>query len=172
MRSITKYLILFGVTLLLQTLLLDHLTISVYFAPMIYTAVLLLLPVSAPSVLNLFVGFGAGLVMDILCGTAGLHTIVTTATGYLRRPLLVAIVGHEGMRDVNAPSRKSIGSSQFFRYFILMVAIHDLLFYLFETLSAGHLLYTLLRFGAGTLSSLIFLLVTAHLFTVKTSERK
>lgn len=171
MRNITKYLTLFAVTLLLQTFVFDRLTLSVYFAPMIYMAVLLLLPVSVPSVANLFTGFAAGAAMDLLCGTAGLHTIASTAAGYVRRPLLTAIVGHEGMRDVSIPSGKTMGQRQFAQYFILMTAFHGLIYYLFESLSFGHILYTLLRFAAGTLFSLLFLWIAARIFTVKASRQ-
>ena len=171
MRNITNYISLFAVTLLLQTFVFDRLTLSVYFAPMIYFAVLLLLPVSTPSIINLLAGFAAGAAMDMLCGTAGLHTIASTAAGYVRRPLLTAIVGHEGMRDVNTPSGKTMGQRQFAQYFLLFTVFHGAIYYLFETFSFGNVLHTLLRFAAGTLCSLVFLWITARLFTVKVSRQ-
>lgn len=172
MRNIGKYIILFAVTLLLQTFFFDRLTVSVYFAPMIYIAVLVLLPVNTPSIVNLLVGLAAGAAMDALCGTAGLHTIAALAAGYVRRPLLVAIVGHEGMRDGNVPAAKTMGHRQYIQYFILITVLHALVFYLFEVFSFGHPLHTLLRFSVGTLSTLVLLWIAAYLFTPKLSLRQ
>lgn len=172
MRNIVKYIVLFAVTLLLQTFFLDRLTLSVYFAPMICIAVVVLLPVSAPPALNLFTGFAAGAITDLLCGTAGLHTIAALATGYVRHPLLRAIVGHEGMRDGNVPSSKSMGRRQFVQYLLLITAFHGMIFYTFEVFTFGHLLHTLLRFVVGTASSLLLLWITARLFTPKVSARQ
>lgn len=172
MRTTVRYAILFAATMLVQTLVLDRLMLSVYFAPMIYTAVLLLLPVETPSVVNLFTGFGSGVVMDLLCGTAGLHTIASTAAGYIRRPLLTAIVGHEGMRDVNVPSGKTMGRRQYVQYLLIMTAFHAIVFYAVDSLTFGHFLYTALRFAVGTVSSLLMLWVTARLFTIKTGSRQ
>lgn len=172
MRNVFRYITLFAATLLLQTFFFDRLTLSVYFAPMIYIAVLLLLPVKTPAMANLAVGLIAGAVTDLLCGTAGLHTIASLAAGYVRRPLLTAIVGHEGMRDGSIPSARSIGRRQFAQYFILMTVLHALVFYLFEVFTIGHILHTLLRFALGTLSSLLFLWIAAYLFTSKDSGRQ
>lgn len=172
MRNTLRYILLFAVTLLLQTFFFDRLTLSVYFAPMIYIAVLVLLPVSAPSVVNLLTGFAAGAITDVVCGTAGLHTIASLATGYIRRPLLAAVVGHEGMRDGNVPSPKSMGHRQFAQYFILITVFHGLIFYIFETFTFGYFLRTLLRFAIGTASSLLFLRIAAYMFTSKVTVRQ
>lgn len=163
---------LFAITVLLQTFFFDRLTLSVYFAPMIYTAVLVLLPVNAPSVLNLMTGFAAGAVTDLLCGTAGLHTIASLAAGYVRRPLLTAIVGLDGMRDGGFPGPRNMGRRQFTQYFILITAFHALVFYTFEALTVGHFLYTLLRFVTGTVSSLLFLRIAAYMFNSKAPSRQ
>lgn len=172
MRNIVRYIVLFAVTLLFQTFFFDRLTLSVYFAPMIYIAVLVLLPVSTPSVVNLLVGFAAGAAMDVLCGTAGLHTIASVAAGYMRRPLLAAIVGHDGIRDGNVPSARGMGVRQFYQYFILITVFHAIVFYVFECFTVGHIVRTLLRFSVGTLSSLLFLWITAYMFTPKISLRQ
>lgn len=172
MRNVVRYILLFAITLLLQTFFFDRLTLSVYFAPMIYIAVLLLLPVSTPPIVNLLTGFAAGAAMDLLCGTAGLHTIASLAAGYVRYPLLRAVVGHEGMRDGNVPSAKSMGYRQYIQYFILITVFHTLIFYLFEAMTVGHIIHTLLRFGVGTVSSLFFLWITAYLFTSKVPVRQ
>lgn len=165
MRNAVRYITLFAVTLLLQVFFFDRLTLSVYLAPMIYIAALVLLPVTTPAAANLMVGLASGVAADLLCGTAGLHTIASLAAGYVRRPLLRAIVGHEGMRDANIPSPRSMGRRQFAQYFILITAMHGLVFYVFETMTVGHFLHTMLRYLLGTLSSLLFLRIAAYLFT-------
>lgn len=171
MRSVLRYVLLFAVTLMLQTFFFDRLTLTVYFAPLIYTAVLILLPVNTPSIVNLLTALAAGVITDLVCGTAGLHTIASLAAGYVRRPLLTAIVGLDGMRDGGIPSARNMGRRQFTHYFVLIVLLHALIFYLFEAFTVGHLLHTLLRFAAGTLTSLLFLWITGYIFTSKTPSR-
>ena len=55
MYRIFPYIALFVVTILVQVFLLDNLSISIYFAPMIYLALLLLLPLDM-----LHIGLRAG----------------------------------------------------------------------------------------------------------------
>lgn len=172
MRNAVRYISLFAVTLLLQTFFFDRLTLSVYFAPMIYIAVLVLLPVNAPSIVNLLTGLAAGAAMDFLCGTAGLHTIASLAAGYVRRPLLVAVVGHEGMRDGNVPSARTMGYRQFFQYFVMIIVLHGLVFYLFEAFTVGYVLRTLLRFAVGTSASLLFVWCASAMFNSKVTVRQ
>lgn len=171
MTQTLRYIILFVVTMLLQTLFFDRLTIGVWFAPMIYTALVILLPVNAPSIVNLLSGLAAGVAADLFAGTAGLNTAAILVIAYVRRPLLEAIVGHEGMRDGRVPSSESMGLRRFANYLVTMVFLHGFIFYLLEVFSTGHILYTLLRFGAGSLSSLLFVWIAALLFTRKESER-
>ena len=165
MHNVVKYISLFVITLLVQIMFLDRLTLSVYFAPLIYTAVLFLLPVNAAAIVNLATALVAGVMMDLLTGTPGLNTLATLAVGYVRRPLLLMIVGRDGMRDGGIPSPAVMGRSQFLNYFFIVVVMHGAIFYMFEAFTVGHLVYTLLRFAVGTLSSLLLLLVAASMFT-------
>lgn len=166
-----RYAILFAATMLVQTLFLDRLTLSVWFAPMIYMSVVILLPVNSRAIVNLLVGLAAGMTADLLAGTEGLNTAAILVVSYIRRPLLEAIVGHEGMRDGSVPSAGTMGLRRFANYLVTMVFIHGAVFYLLEVFSVGHFGYTLLRFFAGTVSSLFFVWITALLFTRKNSAR-
>ena len=163
---------LFVITVLLQTFFLDRLTLSVYFAPVVYTAVLFLLPVNAPPIVNLLTALAAGAVTDLLTGIPGLNTIATLTAGYVRRPLLTLIVGRDGMRDGGIPSSSAMGARNYAKYLVAITMLHSAVFFAFEVFSFGHLFHTLLRFVAGTLSSLLFMWVVGRLFTSKISARQ
>ena len=63
------YIVLFVLTLIVQVFLLDSLAISIYFAPMIYLAFLLLLPLDTAHVKLLLAGLATGWLMDYTMGT-------------------------------------------------------------------------------------------------------
>lgn len=162
---------LFAVTMLLQTFFFDRLTVGVWFAPLIYTATVILLPINTPSIVVLLTGLLTGLAADVAGGVAGLNVIATLAMAYVRRPLLQAVCGRDMMREPAQPSPEIMGRSGFFRYALMMVALHAFIFRLFESLSFAHAGRMLLLFAAGTAESLAFLLITCSLFTVKNRGR-
>jgi len=169
-RSI-KYIVLFVFTVLLQVFFFDRMTLSVFFAPMIYTAFIILLPINTSSVLTLLCGLIMGMTMDAAMGTAGLNTIATLAVAYMRRPLLSFIVGRDGLRDVSAPTPERMGRRQFFNFFVTIVITHSALFSLFEVFSVSNILYSLLRFVISTLASLLFVRLIVRLFTYKSTAK-
>lgn len=170
MFSAIRYILLFIVTILFQIFFFDRLSLSVFFAPMIYTLFIIMLPVNTSSAATLACGLVTGITMDIAMGTAGLNTIATLAVSYLRRPLLSFIVGRDGLREVGAPSPKRMGNRQFFEFIAAMVVIHGAVFNLFEVFSATNIVYTLLRFTVSTLASLLFIWLLGRLFTYKSAS--
>lgn len=166
-----KYTLLFICTVLLQVFFFDRLTLSVFFAPMIYTVFIILLPINTSSVLTLTCGLITGITMDIAMGTAGLNTIATLAIAYVRHPLLFFLVGREGVRDASAPSPDRMGRRQFVKYLVVMVVVHSAVFSLIEVFSTSHIIYTLLRFVISTSASLIFVRLIIQLFTYKSTSK-
>ena len=166
-----KYVILFAVTVVLQVFFFDRLTLGVWFAPIIYTSLLILLPLDTPSAGALFAGLLTGAVMDLATGMAGLNTIATLAAAYARRPLIEVFGGRDVLRESAVPSSKSMGRRQFANYLIAMVSLHSALYYTFEILTLANFGRSLLRFAAGTVSSLAMLWIVSRIFTSKVNVR-
>ena len=88
---IAVYAVAFVVLVLLQIFLVDNISISVYFHPLIYVAFIILLPLDTKPVWMVLNSALIGLMIDVMTGMGGLNVIATTATGFLR-PWVVNLV--------------------------------------------------------------------------------
>lgn len=149
------YTMLTLVVLFVQVFVLNNLSISPLVAPMVYIVLLLLMPIESSQWKMLGVGLLLGLVMDVTMGTAGLNTIVTLPIALARHRLLYLFAGLSPMsKEEGIPSIKRLGI-RFHRYFIIMVALHSVLFYLVEWLSFDNFGTLVLRIVCSTLASLL-----------------
>lgn len=164
MFRILPYIALFLTATLSQIFIFDNLSPSVYIAPLVYIVFIVMLPVESTQIVMLASGVALGFVMDATMGTDGLNSIATIFIAFFRSPLIKLILGKERADDRGAPSEVLFGDSDYLRYVASMVAIHHFVFFAFESLSIAHLPYTLLRFGASTLVSLLFVWLIARIF--------
>ena len=165
------YIVLFVLTLIVQVFLLDSLAISIYFAPMIYLAFLLLLPLDTAHVKPLLAGLATGWLMDYTMGTDGLNVIATLPVAFLRPWIIGWFYTREDPREGGIPSEARFGKSKFIRYIAACILLHHLLFFSFEALSWVHLDRTLLRIVTSSAVSVLFIWLTARLFTLKLTAR-
>lgn len=161
------YIVLFVAVMLLQTCLFDNLTLSVYLNPMVYIAFLLLLPMETAPVALLLLGTLTGITADWLMGAAGENTIATVGVAFARPAMLDFLCGKETVRDGGIPSELRLGMGGFFRYAAAFVALHHLLFFLFESLSERHLLHVALQLLVSGTVSLGFCWLVSRIFTAK-----
>ena len=171
MYRVGYYILLFVVAALLQIFFFNTLSLWVYFAPMVYTTFVLLLPLNASSIVVLLSGLVMGVTMDLTMGTAGLNTIATLAMAYLRRPMLNLTLGADIVRDGGVPTPMRMGRRQFWQYLTIMVILHGVLFFGFEAFTTAYFGHLFLRFMVSTVASILFVRLLAALFTPKLSMR-
>lgn len=152
MQRISEYALLFVALVLAQVLFFDHLTLSPYLYPLVYVGFILFLPPAAPRWATLLLGFAVGLVMDMLSGTAGIHTIASLATGFMRPVLFGAVMGRDVAHDAVAMPLPTAapGQGRWLRYIAFSVALHCVLFYFFEAGTLAYAWRTLLRIAGST----------------------
>ena len=165
------YIMLLVLTLIVQVFLLDNLAISIYFAPMIYLAFLLLLPLDTSHFKLLLAGFFTGWMMDYTMGTDGLNVIATLPVAFLRPWIIGFFYTREDPREGGIPSAERFGKIKFIRYIAVCVLLHHLLFFSFEALSWVHMGRTLLRIVVSSAASIYFIWLIARLFTLKLTVR-
>lgn len=159
MQRTLEYILLFVTVVLLQTLLFNNLLLTRYVVPLYYVVFMLLLPVSTGRMSLLLWGALLGLVMDILMGTAGLNVIATTAVGFLR-PSIMNITMGKDVQHENIPFGGAIEDHSFAAYATILVGIHGLLFFGFESLGS-HLLFTLVKLVLSTVVTVALAWITA-----------
>lgn len=150
MQRFTEFAFFFVVTLLLQVFLFDNLNLGVYVHPQVYIAFILLLPMGTRADVTLGLGLLTGVVMDLMTGYAGLHTIATLAVAFLRPYLLSLFVGRDEVKEGGVPSPGRVGMGKFLRYAFSVVGLHCLIYFSFEALTTQYYYLTLLRVVLST----------------------
>ena len=165
-RKLT-YLLLFAVLWLVQAFLLNNLTLSIYFHPLIGIVFVLLLPLETPRGVLLLAGLASGLADDWALGSAGVDVMATVFTAFFRPVLLGMLFDKENIREGGIPSPERLGAGGFLRYLLLGVTLHHLLFFLLASLSWTHLGHTLLRLAASVPATAAAGWIAARLLTSK-----
>lgn len=146
------YIILFVVTVLLQLLLFNNIQVTGLLTVFVYPTFVIALPVSvAPGALLLLAAL-MGVTVDFFSGTAGLSTMSIVLMAFMRPGVLRLMVGDA---TDSAPVSGKIGVYRFLRYATVMLLIHNIAFFMLESLSIEHLPITLLRIAVCTLFSLV-----------------
>lgn len=163
MHRIAKYGLLFIVSVLLQVFLFDNLNLSPYLCPLVYAGFIVLLPANLDRALLLALSFALGLSVDLLSGTAGLHTIAATATGFLRPALLRLTVDKDAAREGFMPLPLTVGRAKWLRYAAAVITLHCTLYFLFEAMSFRYIAFTLLRIAGSATTTLLLVWFAANL---------
>ncbi len=160
------YIALFLTATLSQIFIFDNLSTSVLIAPLVYVVFIVLLPIESSRILMLGAGVATGFVMDAAMGTDGLNSIATIFIAFFRSPILKMIVGNKRTAERGVPSEILFGSGDYIGYLTAMVVLHHAVFFAFESLTASHILYTLMRFSLSSAVSLLFVWLIARLFSI------
>ena len=161
----------FIILVLLQIFLLDNISLSVFFHPMIYIAFIIMLPLDIKPLWVLLLSTLMGLTIDMLTGMSGLNVVATTATGFLRPMMLRLAVGHATATDDSVPSLHRLSPKHLAWYISLMIILHSTIFFLLESLSLSHLPYTLLRLALSAATASLMSWYIVKLFTKKILNR-
>jgi rod shape-determining protein MreD len=180
MNVYLKNIFRFVIIVLLQALILNKVTLRWWnepsgfpvFIPHIYPLFLLLLPFEVPVWGLLICGFALGISIDAFSNTAGMHACATVLIAYLRTNVLSALLPrnlseYSGLQ----PSTKSMGWMPFLVYSGFLIILHHLVFFSIELWNISNIGHLMLKTGASTLTSMLFIIVYLLLFTRQDSAR-
>lgn len=158
-KSTGWYIVLFVVCVLIQVLFMSKIQFSAYVNPYFYILFIFLLPLSVPKYLLLLLGFLLGFVIDIFSNTPGIHASSTVFLAYIRPFVIGSSLVDESERYM-IPSLFNLGFAWFFRYSLLLTALHHFFLFSVEVFSFHGFFDTLLRSLASTLFSFVFILMS------------
>ena len=170
MHYALKYTLLLLALLVLQIFLFDTVNLGPYVNVLLYVAFIVLLPVNIPSILVLLSGLALGVAMDVLTGTAGVHTISTVAVSYVRRFVLNIVVGKEYVEEGGIPSIRLMGGTKFARYATVIVLLHSVVFFTFEAMNWQYYYMILLKALLSGGLTLLFVWLVSLLFSSQTNR--
>ncbi len=166
-RRNLNYTLLFIALVLIQLLVLDSMYISVYVAPLVYVAFIVLLPTDTSPLSTLLLGLAAGVVLDFLSGGMGLNTASLLVAGYVRPLVLRLVAGDDIMRERSQPGIKRLGAAKFVFYSFVMSLVVSLVFFLLEALDLSRIAGTLLKVLCSSIATTLLVYITAMVFTLK-----
>lgn len=164
MHRIPGYILLFAGLVILQAFLLNNLNLGIYVNPLVYVAFVVLLPMEMRAPWVLLSGLALGVAVDLLLATAGLNTIATLVTAFVRRPVMMLMLGKETVGDGGAPCSAHIGAGKFLKYCAALVFIHCTVFFFFEAFGFAWFHLTLLKVFASTIVTVALIWVVQLFF--------
>ena len=150
----------FVLLMLLQLLVLNNVYMGGYVMPMLYLLFLLMLPTSMGRIPMLLTAFGTGLLVDIMAGALGFHTLACTVVVMMRILFADRILTRGENVIIETPSIYSVTPQYFVSYLLLLIASFYLLFYMLELFSfrglGGVLLSTICSTVVTTLLAVLY----------------
>ena len=150
-KQIGRYIIV----MLLQVLLFDQLQLWGVCHPYIYILCLLMLPITMPHSVQMLIGAGAGLLMDVFCNSLGVHMAACILIMFIRPYLIGAIINDKDRLNEQI-SLRAIGMEALIKYVVILVLVHHLTVFLLAAWSWHHIGFVLLE---TLVSSVITILI-------------
>lgn len=167
MQRYLSYIGMFIGVVVLQIFLLDNISLGIYFHPLIYIAFVIILPLNMAPVWVVLLSALLGLTMDVMTGLCGLNVIATTAVGFARVAIISLTSGLNTGADDTIPALYRLPQKNLMTYMAMMIILHSIVYFLVESLSAVHLMHTLLRIVLSDVVAAIFIWYIVKLFIEK-----
>lgn len=155
------------ICILLQVLVFNHLHLFGAVV-LVYVIPLIKMPFDLNHSLQVLLGFGTGLLIDIFCNTPGMHALAAGTLMTFRRPFLTELINNNGKYAIK--EYETLGfeclRGGFATFSVSCVLFHAILLYSIEafTLFNGIMLFS--KIILGSILTLLFLLA------VEVSSRK
>lgn len=167
MQRYLSYIGMFFGVVLLQIFLIDNISLGIYFHPLIYIAFLIVLPLDMRPVWVVLLSAALGLVMDMATGLCGLNVIATVAAGFARGAIISLTSGLNTGADDTIPALYRLPQKNLMTYMAMIILLHSIIYFIAESLSAVHLLHTLLRVVLSDMVSAVLIWYIVKLFIEK-----
>ena len=156
---------------LLQIFLVDNISLSIYFHPLIYVAFIIMLPLDTKPIWMMLNSALIGLVIDVMTGMGGLNVIASTALGMFRPYVVNLATGHATGIDDSAPALYRMPEKNFRWYIADMIILHSAIYFFMEALSFHHFFHTLMRLVVSDIFAGLFIYYFVKLFIEKILKR-
>lgn len=158
-----KNIIRFVLLVLLQVLILNHVSLGGYVNPYLYILFILWLPFSTERWVLLISAFLLGFAVDIFSNTLGLNAAASVAMAFAR-PFVISMISTGADFEPGArPSIKGQGMRWFLSYAIVLVLVHHTVLFYLEIFRFSEFFSTLLRVVLSTIFTLGLVLLSEYL---------
>lgn len=148
-----------AVSMLLQVVVLDNLDFLGPCNPFIYIVFIMAAPFGCSPILLMLMSATAGVVVDVVSNTPGMHMAACVLIAYLRGFILRLLAFRSAYKDDDMPSAAACGSLWFFKYTLIMVSIHHVALFFIEQFDSFYLWPTLLRIALSVVASSLIIIL-------------
>lgn len=164
--------------LLLQILVLNDVHINNFmrflgipaFIPLVYPAIILLMPLNQNYYLTMLYAIIVGVVMDISSSTPGMHTMVLVFLAFIRPHLVRLFYQYEEKKPSKIrPNLKGLGLVQFLLYCTTAIVIHHFILFTFQVWSFKNIPNIFFKTIVSSFFSILLILIAQLFFSSKKS---
>lgn len=141
----------------LQVMLFNHLQLAYVINTFPYIFIVVAFPNSMSDIVKTIIGFVLGFVVDMMCGTWGIHTIATTLAAFIQ-PMLMKLIALPEQIDRKVPSFRFM-KWNFLEYTALIVFIHHLVLFSLETFDISLWYLVLVKTIVSSLVTIVILML-------------
>ena len=152
-KQIGRYIVI----MLLQVLLFNQLQLWGACHPYVYILCLLMMPISLPHSVDMLIGAGVGIIMDIFCNSLGVHTASCILIMFIRPYLIGAIVNDKDRLNEQI-SLRAIGMEAMIKYVVILVIIHHLTVFSLAAWSWHHIGFILLETIVSSIVTIVMII--------------
>ncbi len=154
---------LFLILILLQVWVFNQIHLFGVAIPLVYIYFVIKLPSEMNRSLVLALSFFLGLTIDMFSYTLGMSALASTAAGFSRYYSL-KLFSPRDMPDIYIPSIRTLGVPVFLRYAGAVVLLHQVIYFITESLSMFDIVALLLKMAGSFILTmlLIFALESIH----------
>lgn len=160
--NVIRLLLLYLITMVVQIVILNNLSIINFANPQIYVLFLLSLPYGIGTIPMMLYAFATGIVLDLFCDTPGMHAASCVLLAYVRRFVLNMLAYRDAYKDDELPSVRAYGWGWYMKYVTLLVTIHHVSLFLIEQFDTLFLWPTLLRITLSIISTVLLILLLQY----------
>ncbi len=163
LRILTKNIVRFLLLILLQAFVLNNIQITaLHISPFFYLIFILLLPFETPGWILLLISFALGGILDIFSDTFGIHAASCVFIAFIRPFFLDLNSPRDGYAPGSLPALSFYGFSWFFRYTLILVLMHHIVFFFLEAFSFQNLMLTFGKIALSTLFSSFVIIISQY----------
>ena len=148
---------------LIQVLILNHVSLGGYVNPYLYVLFILWLPFSTEGWILLSSAFLLGFSVDIFTNTPGLNAAACVAMAFARPFVIRAISTGTDFEPGSRPSIRGQGMRWFLSYAVILVLIHHTVLFYLEVFRFSEFFSTLLRVILSSLFTLVLVVLSEYL---------
>lgn len=152
-----KYALAFLLLIPAQAIAFNHMILFNVAVPLVFLWLIIGLPVTLGTNASLFLGFLAGLTLDIFCDTPGVNALCCTILAFIRKPVFHLYVSMDDDLAGRSPSSRSMGAAAYMKYMFTMVLLYSIMMFTVEAFQIFHFWLLLLRILGTTVYTFLML---------------